>query len=452
MPVIQDTFDRANTGTGGGLGITSDGQATWQIIKGSWEILSNKAHSPTVRSDNPIATIEAGVGQLDASLNVSHLGGDCLYFRVVDANNWWRVRIRHSTTTIYCTEYEYIYDYGTDKGALTESGCLNGADTHGHADGGTTWCSSNACCKADAYIHTHTVYNPTSCIAASSNHDHHRFKCDWTGNTRQVACGTDHDYFTYLEKCVGGTVTQVASYGDDTINLIRVRAVDANIKVYLDGTLRFDKSDTTHQAANKHGVGRGTSEETGSALDNWNLDPLNISPNTPINVQRVGPGTDITPNFSADISDPDSTQQIKARFELYQNDGVTVIGTVDSVFRTGAGTATAEYATGLPIGQYKVRAKTIDDQGLESAWTAFVNFNVAFDVQQESTYLWNTQVFVSDDSSYLWDLQANNIVEGKFRWSVQQLTPEKDVRIRWKMKTVWVPVDDVAGTWRRVSG
>lgn len=165
----------------------------------------------------------------------------------------------------------------------------------------------------------------------------------------------------------------------------------------------------------------------------------NTPPNTPTSLQRTGLTSDTTPVFSADISDPDSGQQIKSRFTIFQNDGVTVVGTVDSSFRTGAGTVTAEYASALSSGSYKVSAVTIDDQGASSSATAQVAFNVTVPVSKDMNLLWNTNALIPVDINLLWNVQVSNQVNISLKWNVLA-SVEKDVTLLWGQRDPWTPV------------
>lgn len=179
---------------------------------------------------------------------------------------------------------------------------------------------------------------------------------------------------------------------------------------------------------------------------------LNVAPNTPSNLQRTSAVSDTTPVFSADISDNDTGQQIKCRFEIYQNDEVTLVGTVDSALTTGSHTATAEYSSSLSNGLYKLRAKTIDDGGLESGYTAWVAFTIGVTVNDDLELLWNAQVTVTDDLDARWNVVVNNQVDFEVLWNVQAQVVPIDLSLKWSSRTTWVPVDDtlVASTWSEV--
>lgn len=168
---------------------------------------------------------------------------------------------------------------------------------------------------------------------------------------------------------------------------------------------------------------------------------LNVAPNTPTNLQRTGANTDTTPNFSADISDPNTTQQIKGRFQIYQSDGVTLIGTVDSAFRTGAGNVTAEYTSALAVGTYKVKVATVDDLGLISAYTSLVTFTVTTDIAKDSIELWNVRQNVSVDSTELWNVALNGVKDIGFRWDTRVNVTPLALTLLWAVYNPWIKVE-----------
>lgn len=107
MRIYSDTFDRAN----GALGSVPNGPA-WEILSGTFAISGNLLTSSTAPGSNPIACIDTGVrsngkADIDVSAVQQHNQGNALYFRVVDVNNWWRVRTRYYSYQYYNTEYQH---------------------------------------------------------------------------------------------------------------------------------------------------------------------------------------------------------------------------------------------------------------------------------------------------------------------------------------------------------
>lgn len=153
--------------------------------------------------------------------------------------------------------------------------------------------------------------------------------------------------------------------------------------------------------------------------------PPNSTPSVPTSVSRTGLVTDTTPNFSASVSDPDSpSEQIKARFEVSTLAGV-VQGTIDSSFRSGDGAVTAEYGSSLAVGQYRVRAKALDDSAAESAYSGYTNFDVKASLSFDSIFLWDVQAGlpVQFDSILLWNVLAEEEYDSIFLWDVEGVQP-----------------------------
>lgn len=159
-----------------------------------------------------------------------------------------------------------------------------------------------------------------------------------------------------------------------------------------------------------------------------------------------------TPSFQALIRDWDGGQQIKARFEVYDNAGTTLIGSVDSSFYTapivnGTVMATATYGSSLPVGQYKLRVKAIDSDGLESAVTSFVDFQVNVAVTDDLGLVFNvadSAVPVSKDLGLVWDVRQNNVKDLSVPWTTFEQSL-KNLALFWGVDTAWIHVDDDIG-------
>lgn len=177
------------------------------------------------------------------------------------------------------------------------------------------------------------------------------------------------------------------------------------------------------------------------------------APNVPTNLQVTSDTLDTTPNFSADASDPNGTQQHKVRFEVYDRARTTLQGTVDSTLTSGAHTAVAEFASALAVGQYSLRAKGIDDTLLESAYTAWVDFDIRSSVAApDMDLLWDIRAYVSQDDTYLWDIAENATKSLVLLWNVRQnLDPPKDLVLLWDINTPWTTVTEDADIWSRVN-
>lgn len=96
MPTMNDTFDRVNSAT---LGTATSGQV-WTSMAGAVRILNNRAKP----DEGPIASggsyresfsvIETGFKYFTMSADLGdNNGGMGLYFRVANADNWWRLGV-----------------------------------------------------------------------------------------------------------------------------------------------------------------------------------------------------------------------------------------------------------------------------------------------------------------------------------------------------------------------
>jgi len=91
VPIINvaDDFERVDASV---LGATPTGARPWTPLRGGAAVRARRAVITGARpSENPLTVVDLGTGDVDLAVN---LGGDgeCLYFRVSDKDNWWRVR------------------------------------------------------------------------------------------------------------------------------------------------------------------------------------------------------------------------------------------------------------------------------------------------------------------------------------------------------------------------
>lgn len=167
---------------------------------------------------------------------------------------------------------------------------------------------------------------------------------------------------------------------------------------------------------------------------------LNATPNVPTNLQVTSDTLDTTPVFSADVSDPDSTQSIKARFTIYQSDGTTVVGTVDSTFTAGAHTAVKEYASALPVGNYKVAAATVDDANAISSQTAQLDFAIKQAVETDEQFIWDVDALIAVDLQASWNVLVSNQKDLTLSWNVTEQA-EVSLGLEWSIYPAWIEVD-----------
>jgi hypothetical protein len=247
---ITDDFNRAN----GAMGVTPVGGVPWQVIAGAWSIAANKAS--TASPDPAIVAVDIGYSDVDMGADVSPQGNDAIYFRIQDAQNWLRARLREQTTssTVYCTYATWTrssHCYSQQSGGVE-------FDASSQACGG---CPNTPCGGWVPY--------------------EIGFTCQPDGGSCQLACGTNtfFDYYIDLQRMVAGGLTNIATVHVGTsVSVTHLRAVlsDTTVKVY--GTINGVESLLTTQTisnfrtATLHGVGRSSGSSTnGSALDNFTL-------------------------------------------------------------------------------------------------------------------------------------------------------------------------------------
>lgn len=390
MALYSDSFTRADTAAGSGLGFVPSGPA-WEIVNGSWQILSGRAYTSTSRTSNPIAVVSGGSGDVDISANVSSSGGDAIYFRVVDSNDWLRARVRRyqtsSSYTTYTTEYEWVQHYFHAEPLDHDTGWYSNDAEHSMYKWGT-YSTAPSFPSVQMDYHSHNSQGSPSDgtpNASPGTHSHYIYKTGlWkTGATRQVATGTGTSYTNHyqiiLEKSVNGTVTTLGTYTTSAPSSLRVRAVENNIKVYVSGnaTVRIDVNDATHQNAAKHGIGRGASDLDGQALDNVTIDTLNSPPTAPISLTPASAAVldrNTTQRFSWTPTDPDSGDT-QSKYDLQYR----VVGASTWTVVTGTKTASNhDFAAGtFAAGDYEWQVRTYDSGGLVGPYSASAFFTAA---------------------------------------------------------------------------
>lgn len=289
----QDTFSGS-----GSLGTIEVGGVAWSALTGTWARSGGKAVTTAAASTNPLAVVDVGWGDVDASISVSPTGGDALYFRVVDASNWLRLRLRSTVTTS-------SYQSGWDTSAWTTTGatCNLGGPQF------TSICSGTD--PASGLCTSQTVYGGAGECSVGTNPN----GTPATFQTRTVSphyvTTSSTSYSLVLEKCVAGTVTQLGSVamGSTQVTSLRVTANGSTITAYANAVQKGVFTDATFATATKHGIGRGgpTSSDS-SAIDDFALTALNRAPNAPaLNgpVGGVSIDSSVTQRFSWTFSDPD---------------------------------------------------------------------------------------------------------------------------------------------------
>lgn len=288
---VSDDFNR----TGSTLGTTPVGGLTWQDLTGQWETDGSKAgQSVRSGSNSPLSVIDAGISDLDASLNIGE--HDALYFRVKDANNWWRVSQDKRTETTSESKIEnytyYTYNYSLTPWSQVDSLCENGDNYP--ASG--TWYRNYEYGYATKKI-VHYGRGSGGCAHVFDNKPgddcwktgpgcgfrEKTFKRNVsrtsTAHTGQhvVMYQVDTDYYDLiLEKMVNGTVSEVwRQSGPKTEqSFARVVANGNTIKVYDNSGELTTVTDSFNASETKHGIGRTWTEINDSNIDNFSLKSL----------------------------------------------------------------------------------------------------------------------------------------------------------------------------------
>lgn len=263
IATILEDFNRPD----GVLGTGPSGVAPI-ALRGTPRIVASQLYFAEAADTNPLVVWDCGASQVEITVNVPPVSPflQAIYFRVVDANNWWRLRLFQTIEgqTYFYTESERTCYY--------ESGGISTTIT--------TWgdCPS-----------TYLFGNLPLPLRSST----------LTGQTRQVASTTNYTtYRVVVESCVNGVITGQAgpfNVGTRYPTQLRVRAVGPSIWCWTDLNDQPLNADPTLQSnylldATRHGVGMGGSLGgiAGARFDNLSIVPRVRPPSAPILRAPVG--------------------------------------------------------------------------------------------------------------------------------------------------------------------
>lgn len=386
-----DTFNRPDTTGVQGLGIIPEGPG-WEIIRGTWRIRNNQAYADTPRDDNPIAVADLGENVL-VGVDISTGGGDALYFRVVDQDNWWRIRLRRWTTssTYYVTEYEWARDYVHSIGSSCGAIHYDNMTTVEGWSGDTTlflWGSSSISspsfptCYGDADTHSHDTASPdTGRITHTHQPSRTLSGANFTGRTRTVPGGTTTNVYhrAYVEVCVDGVITtQTTTSG--SVSRLEARIQGDTISAFKNGssTPFFTTESEIHSGATHHGIGRGPSDTNGQGLDNFSVEIDNSPPFAPILTNPAAGQTinrGVTQRFRAQFNDPNSNDyQTSLVGEIRRSSDSVVIYSWDEETPNQYHDVPANT---LPEDSYDWRAYSRDSYEEPGPWSSWTPFTAA---------------------------------------------------------------------------
>jgi hypothetical protein len=170
----------------------------------------------------------------------------------------------------------------------------------------------------------------------------------------------------------------------------------------------------------------------------------NVGPNTPTAFSKTGSNNDTTPNFQCDVDDIDFnfSEQVRGRFVIETAAGAAV-GNVTSAFRASPGTVTAEYGTGLAVGNYRARAEALDDDGFSSAATGNILFSVTSQITKDLAVSFD----VFQTTQVTKDLQVIHETIGAVEKDLSVLfnvytSIEKDLEVLYYVKSAWHDVEN----------
>lgn len=345
--MAQFTYDFNGTDTAAGATIpVAAGLLPLVAYSGTWRRAGNRAVSTTADTSRPMLGLDpGGVGNFDLSVKLSAGGGDALYGRWVDAANWICARVRKFYTTASSSYTEYYYQCG--------------------------WYNP------DGQIQTVTQ-GWGSCPVPPGNYS--QTYSTITDSRQQSYFYNVENWQVVLEKSVSGVVTQLGTATTSgSLTSLRLRGIGNALAVFLNGatTASITATETAHVTATKHGIGRGPSELSGSALDDLFVDNLNTAPNAP---SLNAPGSNQTidrdqPNRLAwTFSDPDAGDSQSAASIRYRVVGaaswtIVMVTGPASFYEVPAGT--------LAAGSYEWQVQTTDAAGLVGPCSASQFFAAA---------------------------------------------------------------------------
>jgi len=238
---LSDDFNRANSTN---LGETSVGDRAWQELVGDWDISSNRVRN--LSGTDPIAVVDAKTADVDITLDISPYGRDAIVFRASDANNWLRLSNYYSYSSSSTIRTQYNTDVFCDGAYCTTCSSCSSC---------TSACGCGGCDGTVSYGPCTSAPNEAACGTTTT-----------TTTTRRI----------YLHKMEAGSLTLLNSSTSLHTTRLRVIANGSQISLYSGSgtTLEATITDSFNRVAALHGVGRSQFGGSGSAIDNFILNPI----------------------------------------------------------------------------------------------------------------------------------------------------------------------------------
>lgn len=283
----SDNFNRSD----GALGVTSTNSLPWQTLSGTFNISGNKVVSSPASATSGLAVVDNSASNANLSLDVAPEGGDALYFRVQDSTNWWRTHIRGVTEIVpYTTGYVRYqwanFYYGAEYYVTSQQAAAGCQQTyHDHGEGTTyNWSTSqttNTAPTNTTYTHTHSISLYGCSQTATFTHSHGAATY-YNYVSEFVPTGTAYLTQTtrtlVLSKSISNTVTEIGTYQNNSITSIQATLDDTAIviKTNNEATPRISTTSSDLLNATQHGVGRGATTDTNTAMDNFSVVPIGV--------------------------------------------------------------------------------------------------------------------------------------------------------------------------------
>lgn len=285
---FSDNFTRAN----GTLGVTSTSSLPWSVLQSSVTINGNKADvkATGAESGRSIAVVQAYENGVYTATMPSSIptGGESLYFRVSDANNWWRLRV---TSTL--ESYEYISSYSctyntsySPQGGGTSGSYTSSTDQSGTTSGsGPTYWNCNdftSQYENGSYVVTYESTNYYTAVnqsnsGSSPNGGATVYSTSCSGPYTSTAstttsCSPNYSteyYYSYaltLDKCVAGTITSTVMGSLTNTGTMKVTLLGSSITASDGTSTQAAVTDTFNQSAVGVGIGSGASPTSNTDL------------------------------------------------------------------------------------------------------------------------------------------------------------------------------------------
>jgi hypothetical protein len=223
-----DTFNRSNES----LNAATDG-TLWNIIRGTWSVLSNKAYSPTAASSYPLASVKMVSPNATISLKGVSQGSTAALW-VTDSNQWWGIGIDQtavSTSTLNPTERGITgCTCQTCQNTATVANWNYVAATYNYAINSYNYVCNSASYPAATYNYNCNVYNNGFCNNISRypmvGPGQYVYTCNVTGN--RYCNNSMYPIATYNYMCNSASYPPVyayapgmaASYPEGNYNLV----------------------------------------------------------------------------------------------------------------------------------------------------------------------------------------------------------------------------------------